>query len=389
MDDTTAELGRQFREQVTGQPSAPARVSTAALLRAKLGLHVATPVQRGSLSLEAQGVFDRAIVEMSASVLTSAVAFPVASVARLAAADVAQACLTGLVPRATHTMATSRVLTRDQVAILLSPMELILGFVPVFDAPLASRLGRSLNAWILAGAGQLPANAISLVVTNPAFIEAFTAGANHEMAAELLWRDVPSDPRGTVFKRFWNTPDIDPIHRWTQPLGHNVDDGRSLVAVVIRSPLLRRYPNTVIYAAKRLNDGQPGFTPDVTTIRTVKYQGFIEPDASYSVIDLDVDEARQPDAGWFILISQPVTDARFGLDEPQDDTPTPPPDWNDLNWKHVPDQRLSPSVQPVLPVQRQSINWGASAADMAYALHQDPFRVVLPAARYLPPDQTP
>ena len=114
VDDTTAELGRQFREQVTGQPSAPARVSTAALLRAKLGLQVATPVQRESLSLEAQGVFDRAIVEMSASVLTSAVAFPVASVARLAAADVAQACLTGLVPRATHTMATSRVLTRDQ-----------------------------------------------------------------------------------------------------------------------------------------------------------------------------------------------------------------------------------------------------------------------------------
>ena len=227
-------------------------------------------------------------------------------------------------------------------------------------------------------------------MTNPAFIEAFTAGANHEMAAELLWRDVPSDPRGTVFKRFWNTPDINPIHRWTRPLGHNVDDGRSLVAVVIRSPLLRRYPNTLIYAAKRLMDGEPGFTPDATTIREVKYQGFIEPDASYSVIDLDVDEARQPDAGWFILVSQPVTDARFGLDEwTQAGAPPAPPDWNDLNWGHIPGRRLSPSSTPTLPANAGAISWGASAADMAYALHQDPFRVVLPAARYLPPDQTP
>ena len=390
VDDTTAELGRQFREQVTGQASAPARMSTTALLRAKLGLQVATPVRRDALSLEAQGVFDRAIVEMSASVLTPAFAYPAATVTRLVSSDVARACLTGLAPRATHTRATGRVLTRDGVAILLSPIELILGFVPVFDAPIASRLGRSLNAWILAGAGQLPADAVSLVVTNPAFIEAFTAGANHEMAAELLWRDVPSDPRGTVFKRFWNTPDINPIHRWTRPLGHNVDDGRSLVAVVIRSPLLRRYPNTLIYAAKRLMDGEPGFTPDATTIREVKYQGFIEPDASYSVIDLDVDEARQPDAGWFILVSQPVTDARFGLDEwTQAGAPPAPPDWNDLNWGHIPGRRLSPSSTPTLPANAGAISWGASAADMAYALHQDPFRVVLPAARYLPPDQTP
>jgi len=390
VDGTTAELGRQFREQVSGQPSALEQVSTSALLRAKLGLQVATPVRREALSLEAQGVFDRSIVEMSASVLTSAIAYPVATVQRLAAADVARACLTGLEPRATHTMATSRVLTRDRAAILLSPMQLILGFVPVFEAPIASRLGRSLNAWILAGAGQLPANAVSLVVTNPAFIEAFTAGANHEMAAELLWRDVPSDPRGTVFKRFWNTPVINPIHRWTQPLGHNVDDGKSLVAVVVRSPLLRRYPNTVIYAAKRLIDNKPGFTPDPDTIREVKYQGFIEPDASYSVIDLDVSEARQEDAGWFILVSQPVTDARFGLDEStRADPPTPPQDWNDLNWGHIPDQLLSPSTTPVLPANAAPISWGASAADMAYALHQDPFRVVLPAARYLPPDQTP
>ena len=58
-------------------------MSTTALLRAKLGLQVATPVRRDALSLEAQGVFDRAIVEMSASVLTPAFAYPAATVTRL------------------------------------------------------------------------------------------------------------------------------------------------------------------------------------------------------------------------------------------------------------------------------------------------------------------
>lgn len=385
LDDTTAELGRQFRERVTGEPAAATQVSSAALLRARLGLPVAAPVRRESLSTEFQAVFDRAVLGVSASVLTPALAYPAGAVARLAASDVAGACLTGLEPRATHTVATSRVLTRDRLAVLLSPVELLLGFVPTFDAPLAARLGRSLNAWILAGAGELPANAVSLVVTNPAFIEAFTVGANHEMAAELLWRDVASDPRGTVFQRFWNTPEIAPIHRWNQPFGHNVDDGKSLVAVVIRSPLLRRYPNTVIYAAQRLMDGEPGFTPDPATIRTVKYQGFIEPDASYSVIDLDVDDARREDAGWFILVSQPVTDARFGLDEwTAAAAPPPPQDWNDLNWGHIPGKRLSPSNAPPRPATAGAVAWGTSAADMAFALHQDPFRVVLPAARYLP-----
>ena len=39
--------------------------------------------------------------------------------------------------------------------------------------------------------------------TNNRFIEAYLVGLNHEMARELLWREYPTDQRGTYFSSFW------------------------------------------------------------------------------------------------------------------------------------------------------------------------------------------
>jgi hypothetical protein len=64
----------------------------------------------------------------------------------------------------------------------------------------------------------VPPNTISLMLTNSRFIEAYMAGANHEFARELLWREYPTDCRGSPFRQFWDVsavPELvlDPVAR--------------------------------------------------------------------------------------------------------------------------------------------------------------------------------
>jgi hypothetical protein len=48
-------------------------------------------------------------------------------------------------------------------------------------------------------------NTISLLQTNPWFIESYLIGLNHEFASELRWREFPTDMRGSYFRKFWDT----------------------------------------------------------------------------------------------------------------------------------------------------------------------------------------
>ena len=47
-------------------------------------------------------------------------------------------------------------------------------------------------------------NSITLLETNQTFIEAYMVGLNHEFARELLWREYPTDQRGSYFRQFWD-----------------------------------------------------------------------------------------------------------------------------------------------------------------------------------------
>jgi hypothetical protein len=124
-------------------------------------------------------------------------------------------------------------------------------------------------------------NTISLLITNPKFIESYMVGLNHEMGRELLWREYPTDQRGSYFRQFWDvsgiispsspdgnlTPeekaifkDITPIHTWdeaTEELGtHNnrktdTKDEAQLV-LTIRGDLLKNHPDTLVFAQKAI-----------------------------------------------------------------------------------------------------------------------------------------
>src|SRR6266498_3954326 len=45
---------------------------------------------------------------------------------------------------------------------------------------------------------------ITLLETNQPFIESYMVGLNHEFARELLWREYPTDQRGSYFRQFWD-----------------------------------------------------------------------------------------------------------------------------------------------------------------------------------------
>ena len=74
---------------------------------------------------------------------------------------------------------------------------------PVFTRPMYEALRDHYQEFLVPGLEEIPPNTITLVATNPAFVEAFMVGLNHEMARKLLWREYPTDQRGTYFKRFW------------------------------------------------------------------------------------------------------------------------------------------------------------------------------------------
>jgi hypothetical protein len=75
---------------------------------------------------------------------------------------------------------------------------------PVIDQPMYEPL-RDLGAdYFLPRADLIPSNTVTLLETNQRFIEAYLAGVNHEFARELLWREYPTDQRGTPFRQFWD-----------------------------------------------------------------------------------------------------------------------------------------------------------------------------------------
>jgi hypothetical protein len=269
---------------------------------------------------------------------------------------------------------------------------------PVLERPLYLDLARFDQERFLPGGGRVPDDAITLLETNPRFVEAFMLGANHEMNRELLWRRYPGDRRATVFRRFWDhldgSDDITPIHTWParSRLGtlSEGDAGGSLV-LLIRGQLLRRYPNTVVYAA--------GSTPDrridpAGALHMPVFAGFLEPDLVFVGFDLDVTEALAGDGLLFVLQEQP-TEPRFGLDVPGpgDRVGSVPASWSELSWGHLGAEpgdhlrlaALSGAPERPLAADRPGVRarFARDSAHFAAITFQRPFRAAVHADEIL------
>ena len=75
---------------------------------------------------------------------------------------------------------------------------------PRIDQPMYAPLKDISDELLLPNLNLIPQNTVTLLETNQPFIEAYMVGLNHEMARELLWREYPTDQRGTPFRQFWD-----------------------------------------------------------------------------------------------------------------------------------------------------------------------------------------
>jgi hypothetical protein len=316
---------------------------------------------------------------------------------------------------------------------------------PIFDTPMFRPLSELSAEFLVPNINKVDNNSVTLLETNQPFIEAYMVGLNHEFGRELLWREYPTDQRGSYFRQFWEVStagaetqqqldalkerlrDIPPLDQWRlhSRLGdhdHRAGNHEDLV-LVIRGELLKRYPGAVIYAhaaAWQLDEaGRPDATrprvlaalsaqeeddPPSSKLRLPLFSAKLEPDISFLGFDLTEDAARGSDsasgsAGWFFVIKERPGEPRFGFD---DSSSQPLAVWSDLGW----DLALAPGeicmtpgrAQPLsvaagqVPGDRQdqhdedvAIIWNqdVSAADLAYILFQPPVRIAIHAREML------
>jgi len=275
---------------------------------------------------------------------------------------------------------------------------------PEFPQPMYEALRDISQDFLLPGAANVPADTVTAVKTNPQFVESFMVGLNHEMSRELLWREYPTDQRGTYFTRFWDVggmagggrpPQIAPIHQWTpaSALGKSfLGDGfEGRLVLLIRGEVLRRYPGTVVCAVRADTLG----TPQAQEIYPL-FRGALEPDMVFLGFDLTEAAARggggQP--GYYFVLQEQPAEPRFGLDIPAQFGADPAglTTWDDLTWGHVAADAAGfeqlnylPLAGPVAGRRLENAEWGFNAAHMARILLQKRVRVAIHANELLPP----
>ncbi|MDZ7268419.1 MAG: hypothetical protein ONB48_11855 [candidate division KSB1 bacterium] len=257
---------------------------------------------------------------------------------------------------------------------------------PEIDQPMYEPLKNISSEMFLPNLQLIQNNTITLLETNQKFIESYMVGLNHEFARELLWREYPTDQRGSYFRQFWDVRgflaeaaadpealrerlrDIPELHRWSRNSALGDHDHREAqgdkeeeLVLVIRGELLKKYPTAVIYAHRaafeRTSDGKIDKTrprrlmpltpaqeanPPRDIVKTPLYEARIDPDIYFFGFDLTAEKARggqivngEEDAGWFFVIKERPGEPRFGLDLPQAAPQATIHTWNDLAWTDV------------------------------------------------------
>jgi hypothetical protein len=256
---------------------------------------------------------------------------------------------------------------------------------PVIDVPMYEPLKKLSDELFLPNVRFIAQNSITTLETNQKFIESYLVGLNHEFGRELLWREYPTDQRGSYFRQFWDprgaiTPptltaeqrreklrDIPPINTWLRRSKLGKHDNRETageqneeLVLVIRGELLKRYPSAVIYAQAALwqrdahGDVDPSKErtlapvsaaeekdPPHDRMRLPMYEARIGPDITFFGFDLTADDAKgddgaapNPRPGWFFVIRERPGEPRFGFDLERE-AGAPIQTVNDLAWPDV------------------------------------------------------
>lgn len=316
-------------------------------------------------------------------------------------------------------------------------------FTPSFLTPAGELLKDFFPAFLFPGMAALPADSVTVLTPNQAFVEAFMVGLNHEMGREMQWRGFPVDLRGTSFQHFWPSlpnsvgsaalaqavgaaqvaarppADIKEIAAWSDAdrLGANAPAGAqpsALTVVLLKGELIRRLPRVPIHLQRAAWQGQDRVLG--TEIKTPVFQMDQAPDVTLLAFDrptaeLGGDAAPPGDPGWFIVLQELPGEPRFGLDAVSDGFTGPwggaPSNWANVNWSHAAADAGALAALTYLPlasIAAQSLplsdplgasspppsaTWARSSADIAAITRQRPFRLYLHGANWFPPQPAP
>jgi hypothetical protein len=283
--------------------------------------------------------------------------------------------------RATVTTGANAVAPVDTPASATVGIDTVMA-APKFAQPMYEPLRDLSQQLLLPGIETVPPDAVLGLKTNRRFVESYMVGLNVEMASEMLWRGFPTDQRGTCFDQFWDVsaapaarPDINSLHLWKErALGDaQTAPAREQFVMLMRSALLRRYPNAVIYATPaRVTNGVRAPSADPDDEVQPAFHGTLQPDISFFGFDFSTAAATGADgsAGHYIVIQEHPTEPRFGLD---DGTTVA------AGATHLALGSGPPSGLPVAP----PLQWGRNSAHMAGITRQLPVRIAIHASQFI------
>jgi hypothetical protein len=250
---------------------------------------------------------------------------------------------------------------------------------PSFPQPMYEPLKAKSQDLLLPGLDKVDPDRVVGLRTNRAFVEAYMIGLNFEMARELLWRGFPTDQQGTYFKHFWGTDtgvsaptDIDDLRKnLGRGLGAPVPNAPpEQFVLLLRSTLLRRYPNAIIYLTPAMTGTPP--TPPPQDLFPI-FNGAMEPDINFFGFPLTpakaVGTGTTSDPGYYVVIQEHPTEPRFGLDVAV------------VNTLVATKTHLAIGTAPPSGVPLKGRTWGKNSAHMAEITRRLPVRITIHASQ--------
>jgi hypothetical protein len=251
-------------------------------------------------------------------------------------------------------------------------------------------------------------------------------GLNDSLSGELLWRGAPVYLWTTYFRQFWDvrglvdqgddpelSKDITPVARWAagSTLGSHDPRAESVPAdhavVLIRGDLLKRYPNTLIYAIESqvegIGAGLPALDEYFDDPPTTPYKplwpiftGSLPPDLSFLGFDktpTELCKGGPGNRGYYIVLEERLAEPRFGFDVLEEGQPLPTLDsptwWYDATWSNfqpgVDENTYINDRTPNAPVSSLP-HWASSSATVANICLQRPVRIAIHASKMLSKD---
>jgi hypothetical protein len=297
---------------------------------------------------------------------------------------------------------------------------------PLINKPMYHYLKDKSLDILAPGMGRLDPNTVMVLEENRKFIEAYMLGLNHEMGRELVWREFPTDQRGTIFKYFWDAtrpqnsqPAINNIDQWDQPLGRNGKTQDNNLALVVKGDLIRRYPHTIVFAMKVKHKNNPNWgESDWNQIFDQVNAGarsvpdlYVQYDPEFSA-NLGVDilflgfpfsasmVESDPDFQYYFVFMEHASLPKFGMDSQRVDpfTSWDSMAWTDVTvagqtldevdgsgWVQTATASLSVDAKKFNDQDRSSTDppWGADSAAMAWITYQKPVRILIDVNTFL------